>query len=343
VAPTVIDLTGPINKGNQAFTNLTYTFSNTASADGWNLVGNPYPSTIKWDATSWTRSNISSTVWVWDVVAAAWKSYDYSTGLGSLTNGLIATGQAFWVQATAASPSMTVTEAAKTSPSGAYYREAIPQVNALTVNMSNGMATDQAFVVALSEGSPKSVQPSYKLSLGIEDLSLAITDGKDRFQQLPVTQKDLSNEIPLSVIAKEGEYVFSFETKGTDYFSDYYLFDAVTGDITPLNQTYSFSIRANEVLTGRFLLTKDLSRAKNVESITLYPNPVTDILHVTNTGGGQTRVVALNSQGAVVREFILPAGNSSHQISVYDMPQGMYFFKIMRTGLITETIKITKH
>src|SRR5690606_16794577 len=106
--------------------------------DGWNLVGNPYPSTIDWDSpTGWTR-NAS--------VAAAIHRRDHATGQVHVfvsgsggTNGAqryIPTGQAFWVQTTGPNPVLQSEEDVKAPGSqGIFYRED-PHSNVLSIKLA---------------------------------------------------------------------------------------------------------------------------------------------------------------------------------------------------------------
>ena len=86
---------------------------------GWNLVGNPTPSTIDWNASSgWTRTNIDSTIYIWDPSAGgSYKTWNGTTG--NLGNGKIAPFQAFWVKANAASPHLKAANGVK-STGGAF-------------------------------------------------------------------------------------------------------------------------------------------------------------------------------------------------------------------------------
>jgi hypothetical protein len=88
-------------------------------ADGnYGLAGNPYASTIDWDDV--TKSSLSATVNVWDDATSGWKSWNGSSG--SLTNGLIAPYQGFWVEASGGTGSVTIETADKSSSSGTFYR-----------------------------------------------------------------------------------------------------------------------------------------------------------------------------------------------------------------------------
>lgn len=90
------------------------TFIDRIEADqGWNLVGNPTASALDWTAASgWTKTNISETIYVWD---PSTNDYLVSNGInGNLPDNRIAPWQAFWVQATAASPALSFTNDVKT-------------------------------------------------------------------------------------------------------------------------------------------------------------------------------------------------------------------------------------
>lgn len=100
---TLWDLRGEINTGNIAPVTLpvTYTSSGSILDDGWNLVGNPFPSTIDWNASGgWTKTNLDGSIYISDngtSTALQYATWNGTTG----TNGgsrYIASGQAFWVR-----------------------------------------------------------------------------------------------------------------------------------------------------------------------------------------------------------------------------------------------------
>ncbi len=115
--PDTIDVSGqefPAS-GNEVNFNITYT---TAADSGWNLVGNPFGATIDWDdSPNWTKTNVESTIYVWDPAANGGNG-EYLTWngtTGTLGSGLIAPFQGFWVKANASSPDLRVTTDAKTT------------------------------------------------------------------------------------------------------------------------------------------------------------------------------------------------------------------------------------
>ncbi|HEU5292337.1 MAG TPA: T9SS type A sorting domain-containing protein, partial [Cyclobacteriaceae bacterium] len=136
--PVTIDWTGPINQGSQS---LAVSYNGTTSS--WNLVGNPYPSTIDWDNTGWTKTNISGAISVRDNATGIYQTWNGSTG--GLTGGRIATGQAFWARATGASPSLQVTETVKSSTTGAFFREAEIELDQFVLTLFDGIVEDHAY------------------------------------------------------------------------------------------------------------------------------------------------------------------------------------------------------
>ena len=82
---------------------------------GWNLIGNPTASSLDWDASGWTKENISETIYVWDPNAngGAGDYLVWNGSNGSLQSGKIAPLQAFWVKATGPDPELSFSKEVK--------------------------------------------------------------------------------------------------------------------------------------------------------------------------------------------------------------------------------------
>ncbi|MEI8274315.1 MAG: hypothetical protein WCG08_17010, partial [Paludibacter sp.] len=92
-----VDFTGVLNTGAQSIS-----LTRTAGKTGFNLVGNPYPSYLDWNAV--TKTNLSNTMWYRTKEGSIYKFYTYvansGAGVGSpatVTNK-IPPMQAFWVR-----------------------------------------------------------------------------------------------------------------------------------------------------------------------------------------------------------------------------------------------------
>ena len=82
----------------------------------FNLLANSYPAPMDWNAATsgWTSNNIGSTISIWDADNNAYATYNASTNTAT-GNGsrYIASGQAFFVETTGSSPSLSSTESVK--------------------------------------------------------------------------------------------------------------------------------------------------------------------------------------------------------------------------------------
>ena len=100
----LITCQGTPNTGDMSVSGLNYTDNDPTAGplpnyyDGWNLVGNPYPSTIDWDLIKTGLTNLDEGIYVWDGTQYASYSGDISAGSGNLDNN-ISPMQAFYVRA----------------------------------------------------------------------------------------------------------------------------------------------------------------------------------------------------------------------------------------------------
>ncbi|HOY30815.1 MAG TPA: T9SS type A sorting domain-containing protein [Bacteroidales bacterium] len=102
--PLTTDVTGVVNNGNLSI-DLTKTITGNTYADGWNLVGNPYPSPVDWQSGAWTKLNMNNAIYYFDAAdqyTGTYSSFVNGIGNPSGTTGIIAAMQGFLVKATGA-------------------------------------------------------------------------------------------------------------------------------------------------------------------------------------------------------------------------------------------------
>ncbi|RLD62274.1 MAG: hypothetical protein DRJ05_00790 [Bacteroidetes bacterium] len=106
---------GVLNSNKYLLLPVTATDANIDMAigdgEGWNFVGNPYPSAVMWNG--WPNTNISPTVYLWDGSQAGlygnYSTWNYNSGTGvNKTDGRIPAGQGFIVKATGFSPMLYI-------------------------------------------------------------------------------------------------------------------------------------------------------------------------------------------------------------------------------------------
>jgi hypothetical protein len=97
------------------------TVAGNAGYQGYNLVGNPYASSIDWNDFSSTTSsagiygpNVGPTIYVFNEVSKVYATYSGGVGLNGGSN-VIPSGQGFFVRASKAGASLTFTESGKTN------------------------------------------------------------------------------------------------------------------------------------------------------------------------------------------------------------------------------------
>lgn len=150
--PVTLSVTGTANSSNATVGNI--------SSGNWALVGNPYAQTIDWDLV--TKTNLSSTVYVWDDVSSTYKSWNGSSG--SITNGLIAPYQGFWVNSSGGTGSVTIETADKSSTAGTFYKTMNDNTGSMIFTITAGNYNDQAFVSFMNNGETgMDIADAYKL------------------------------------------------------------------------------------------------------------------------------------------------------------------------------------
>jgi hypothetical protein len=85
LTPLTTDISGIVSNGSQG--PLTLYNNNNAYTKGFNLVGNPYPSPIDWDAASgWTRTNIDDAIYYFDAGSTDQYVGTYSTYINGVSS-----------------------------------------------------------------------------------------------------------------------------------------------------------------------------------------------------------------------------------------------------------------
>lgn len=110
-----IDYIGAINQGTINIP-LTYSSTGIITNDGWNLIGNPFPSPIDWDNSGITKTNISNIIYRLNPATGSYEAYNGNdqSYTGTMSN-IIPMSQGIFVQSTAPGGSITINESAKTN------------------------------------------------------------------------------------------------------------------------------------------------------------------------------------------------------------------------------------
>ena len=146
-----VNFSGALNTGNQTMA-LTRTAGQTK--EGFNLVGNPYPSHLTWSEAVATASNTLTTIWYRTYVSSAYvfQTYNATGGIGTPigVTGLVAPMQAFWVRVNAGGGTLSLNNSMRSHSGTANPLKAPPSKNTeqqlLRLQVSNDINSDEAVI-----------------------------------------------------------------------------------------------------------------------------------------------------------------------------------------------------
>ena len=229
--------------------------------DGWNLVGNVYPCAIDWQAlhtasTSWATGN--STYYVYNATESNYRAYNASSQ-GGTANRYIASGQAFFIQATDVNQSLQFTESIKSTSDAAFQRNTDESM-LVRLNLTKGTMTDEVLFTimddattdfdvaydALKWDSPVTAAPELAI-LGTDSVKMCINT---------INAFDESISFPLFVdMPAAGDYTFSVsEVLNLPTGVCITIQDLVTGTTIPMLQGETITLNTTAAYAGYRLI-----------------------------------------------------------------------------------------
>ena len=355
-----IDYIGTLNTGTIA-KSLTYTPSTggATTADGFNLVGNPYASPINFDTTAgWTKTNIENKFWCYNPNTSNYGIYDAVAHTG--TNGItryIASGQAFFVRATSASaPSISFTENVKCKQIGnSYFKPSKTSSSFPILRMTlidDSADYDETLILIDSlNGSNLATDERDAAKFFNDALNLyTVTNDKFNLAINSINVPSISDTINVSVwsydstnISTKHHKISFSEFESIDPSIELYLFDSYLNVISNIrnNSEYDFMISTDVKSYGndRFkLIFNNLSigvssEIKNDE-IVLYPNPANSNLYLklNNHSTSTLNYEIVDLMGRIIKVNSLEPQNALTQLNIEELNNGTYFIRISQDG-----------
>ncbi len=276
-----IELVGRPNFGPVS---VNVTAQGVTSNDGWNLVGNPYPSPINWANVS-RPAGLSAQIALKDNtnnIGLGAGQYVYytagGTGIPASYTGTIAQGQAFWVRkTTTGSATLTFQEDDKQATSTPPFMREGADENILRVHVSGNTRHDE-LVIAFNDNAQDIQDVDYDAVKLVNSFTNFYSVTTDNAKMAINTLGSLacSREIPLALDnVTAGAHTFTFsQLESFPQNVDIRLLDNFTGEtfvVSPANTTYNFDVTANTNSFGanRFKVYvgyKDLDLALNVQA-----------------------------------------------------------------------------
>jgi hypothetical protein len=238
----------PATNGSPYDFHVTYTddVSQPATQDGWNFLPNPFASPINWNSvTGWTKTGVNAAAAVWDTQNGA---YIYSN-VG--WDGVLAQGQAFWIQTNASSPVLTCTEAVKvTNADPTIYRQkGQSNENRLLITVANETNYDKTMIQFRKDATEEfdSRFDTYKLKNEIFNLS-SLSPGGTNLAANVTTRSLCNSTIKLNVTnIQTGTYKLSFDGISTFVeFDSLLLIDRFTSSTKAIKDGDVFSFQVTD-------------------------------------------------------------------------------------------------
>lgn len=277
------DVRGAINAGNVTPVTLpvTYTSSGNSDADGWNLVGNPFPSTIDWNAASgWTKTNMATAIYTRDNGNAI-SRYATWNGVVGTNNGsrYIASGQAFWVKASGTGiPILQASENVKApGTQTSFFRQQAP-TQLLRVTLAQGAVSDEAVIHFRDDATNDfdAVADAIKMNNTGFNLSTQLS-GKEKLAINSLSKASCNTTLQVLVeSAAKGNYTLNFsEIESFPAGTSITLKDAFLNTTVNVRSqsSYAFTVTADPLSTGtsRFSLVINTAPA-NTEFAAIAPD-----------------------------------------------------------------------
>ncbi|MEA3444041.1 MAG: alpha-amylase domain-containing protein [Bacteroidota bacterium] len=282
-------------------------FATSASGDGYNLTGNPFPSAIDWDASNgWNNQDLTNKIWIWNPALSQYGNYVAGNG-GVGTNdvsNIIPIAQGFFVQATSAG-SVQIDNRTRVHNNTSSFKNIIVD-NVLKLKITTQSGSDEC-LISFRPYAGHFFDKMYDAEkwLSSDTTKPAIYSVVDGIDLSNNTMGSLQGNVDIPISYKPGNenylQIFPMHDESFDATVSIYLEDLFTGQFIDLRTTsnYSFAVTGNP-LPDRFML---------------HFNPVITEISEANDQFEFSCIVGSNQLHIIFNEEL----ESSAQISLYDL------------------------
>jgi autotransporter-associated beta strand protein len=347
-----LDLNGTLNSGD---VNMSPTFNSSGvlANDGWNLMGNPYASPIDWNAfhdasrsgsdpdfSGTDYTHLDPTVYIYDPSSNSYLSYN-ALSSGTLTDGIIPSGSAFWVKAVASSPTMTLKESYKSSSTPVNVFKTGEQDDFTIRLFKDQINYDDVIIKYLDESKPGFDAYDINKMWGSEVNLAAQIQGNKYLALNAKPFKPEGDTIPLSAFVRtNGDYTFTFSN--TETFAEnkpLYLLDFYNGNIVDLRSKQSYIFTADmfdpsshgdnrfALVVGNMVTStsefKDLNQQAD-QALYAYPQVTRDFVTIM---GMQTQIAQIEIRdlsGKFIAAYTKTNEATQMELNLSSLPAAMY-------------------
>ncbi len=340
---TTVTYHGEFNTGDITAGSLSYT-PIPGAGDGWNLVGNPYPSAIEWN-TNWTMSNVDPTVYVLNSAVGQYLNWNANTSIGTMGDGEIPPAQGFWVKANANSPSLTIPQSERIHTDKNFYKNSKSTNNILSLSIFGNGYGDK-MIVGFNKEAKENFDyhfDAYKLVGLAAAPQLYSTKGNDKLSMLFLPESEqLIVPINLSVEAKNIYTITVNDIDSFDPLTDLFLEDLKENVIINLRHQnqYEFVSQSTDKLERfklHFAFNTENQEIDKAREISIYSSEKTIYVDIPDMFTGDIEVYTVMGKRLLAKEAL---GGSLNTIKLPNN-EGIFIVRVIGlTHLKTKKVYI---
>lgn len=356
---------------------ITTTLSN--SANGWNLIANPYPSNINIDHNSITWNNANAAIYMYDRKNKNFESYTRGSGSSGNLGNIIPMGAAFLVQAggnSGSSASVVFAESCKTGATNKKntnsYNPFLAEIDSLKNQFRIGIRNENStgnfeedkclFLFANHLDATDNFDGKYDawdLKGDVVNLGVIAKNGsKLSISSYPQVPSKYTN-IPLSVWAKDtGKFSINYySVANLDSNTEMFLRDKYLNKVHSIQNTpYFFNVTNNNATMGdnRFELFPVLAKSSTnhlaeEQNIQIIPNPAQSgkatALSIPEFVKGKITVDIYDMSGKLLKSTGIDVSQNENIVNLgnLELPSNMYLVSILtNTHTFTQKMIISE-
>jgi len=352
--PTISYSGGIMNTGNISPT-VTATDNNgggIGSSEGWNLVGNPFPSAINWGTgnnpvSGYVRTNLDNTIYIWTGSQYAIYNPSLLGGNGLGTNGgsqYVQSMQSFFIKANNSNPALTIPNIARVHNASANLKN-MEDVQLLQLKAEGNGDSDEILIEVngFSTFSFDSEYDAYKLWGNDDSPQLYVITPENELSVLVVPNIENEDEIPLGFKAgAENDYTLTaLLIENFEQYNGVLLEDLKTGMITNMFVQPEYTFEASPLDDPERFILKFTDAIIGIEEsieellqIHCFDNCI--YIHVSDDTR-EYELIVYNMLGQITGSMKLV--NQSKNVFEVKEGAGLYLAEVRSIGLI-KTVKI---
>lgn len=303
--------------------------------DAYNLVGNPFPSSIDWDNENWTMTNIANAIYIWNAGTGSYTSYVDGVGVNGGTR-YIAAMQGFFVEAIGSNPSLQIDNNDVRVPIEATFLKSENEIQEqLRITLANDSETDEV-IIRFVQNSTSGFDNDYdaRKLFGKNSLAQIYIENSDMEKQAIQSLSSIKETDFVSIglqIEEPGEYELNFEW--LDSFTDNVtiaLEDKKENSFMVLENldSYPFNYQGMEE-SNRFVLHfKDVTAIDKIEKESIKTYFSGGIIYISNTSDKELEWVKLYNMAGQLMEEVKLSNQQYERIEVRNLEKGVYVVQL---------------